>query len=136
MPEPIVLCYNLEGERGEGIRRLAESLGIRVRMVKPAQYLQTLAALSGLEPEADRPHEGPGFEDEMLVMGFFPQGLLGRFLDGIRQAGQSPVALKAMLTPPNSRWDSLALHKELLEEHAYFRRLEEERAAGKEAPRE
>ncbi len=125
MQEPMILCYNLEGERGEGIKRLSESLGIRVRKVKQAEYSQTLAALAGLEPEADKPYEGPGFEDEMMVLGFFPQGMLSQLLDGIRGAGLPPVALKAVLTPSNSRWNSLALNKELREEYEYFRKRQE-----------
>lgn len=120
MGDAMVLGYNLTGERGEGIRRLAEGLGIRVRMVERAEYGQTLAALAGLEPETDEAYEGVGFEDEMMVMAFLPQGMLGKLLDGIRGAGLAPVALKAMLTPTNSRWDSLALHQELLEEYAHF----------------
>ena len=67
-----------------------------------------------------------------MVLAFFPQGLLTKLLDGIREAGIAPVALKAVLTPPNSRWDSCALRQELQKEHEYFRRRDEAAARGEE----
>lgn len=132
--KPVILCYNMAGERAGGIRQVAEGLGIIVRPVQKEEYHQTLAALCGLEEMAGEGCEDPGFEEEMMVLAFFPQGLLSKLLDGIREAGQAPVALKAVLTQANSRWDSLALHKELREEHEFFRRRDEARAKEKRRP--
>ena len=134
--KPMILCYNMTGGRAGGIRQVAEGLGIIVRPVQKEEYHQTLAALCGLEDMAGDGCEDPGFEDVMMVLAFFPQGMLSQLLDGIREAGLSPVALKAVLTQSNSRWDSLALHKELQEEHAFFRRRDEARARGKRQPGE
>lgn len=132
--KPMILCYNMEGERAGGIRQVAEGLGISMRQVKKEEYHQTLAALCGLEAGVEGTYEGPGFEDEMMVLAFFPQGVLSAFLDGTRSANLAPVRLKAALTQPNSRWDSCALNKELREEYEYFRRREEAIAAGEQLP--
>lgn len=132
--KPMILCYNMAGERAGGIRQVAEGLGISVRSVQKEEYHQTLAALCGLEAGAEGVYSGPGFEDEMMVLAFFPQGMLSALLDGIRGAGLAPVPLKAVLTQPNSRWDSCALNKELREEYAFFRRREEAIARGETPP--
>ena len=58
------------------------------------------------------------FSDEMLVMAYFPQGMMNVFLQGLRRAGVAPVALKAVLTPTNAAWSSAQLHEELSREHA------------------
>ncbi len=128
MRDPILLCYNLEGKRAQDIRQLAEGLGIEVKDIPKSAYHQPLAALAELVPEQDAPYEGPGFEEELIIMGFFLKGMLSQLLDGIRAAGMAPVQLKAVLTPTNARWHSMQLHKELMEEYEYFRRREEEMA--------
>ncbi|MBQ8953791.1 MAG: DUF3783 domain-containing protein, partial [Clostridia bacterium] len=66
----------------------------------------------------------------MLVMAFFPQGLMQRFLDGFRQAGLPSVRLKAMLTDTNSRWNSCQLRAELLREEAAFRAMKKQGERG------
>lgn len=117
MRQPVLLCYNLSGEKMQKIRLAAMRLKIRVRPVEEDEYAQTVAALCGLEEKTDAAYVGAGFEDEMLVMANFPAGMMNAFLGLFRRMGIAPVALKAMLTPTNAAWDSEKLHAEIAGEH-------------------
>ena len=117
MKQPVLLCYNLTGEKMQKIRLAAMRLKIRVRPVEKDEYAQTVAALCGLEEKTDAAYVGAGFEDEMLVMANFPAGMMNAFLGLFRRMGIAPVALKAMLTPTNAAWDSEKLHAEIAGEH-------------------
>lgn len=117
MKQPVLLCYNLSGEKMQKIRLAAMRLKIRVRPVEEDEYAQTVAALCGLEEKTDAAYVGAGFEDEMLVMANFPAGMMNAFLGLFRRMGIAPVALKAMLTPTNAAWDSEKLHAEIAGEH-------------------
>ena len=117
MKQPVLLCYNLSGEKMQKIRLAAMRLKIRVRPVEEDEYAQTVAALCGLEEKTDAAYEGAGFEDEMLVMANFPAGMMNAFLGLFRRMGIAPVALKAMLTPTNAAWNSEKLHAEIAGEH-------------------
>lgn len=120
MNHPMVLLYNLDNPKGAKIRRMALPLGLRTRLVAPEQYGLTLAALTeGEEPES--PWAGEGFEEEMLLLVNCPGPLLDRFLQGFRRNKIPPVALKAVLTPTNREWDSVALHAELCREREAIR---------------
>lgn len=117
MKQPVLLCYNLSGEKMQKIRLAAMRLKIRVRPVEEDEYAQTVAALCGLEEKTDAAYVGTGFEDEMLVMANFPAGMMNAFLGLFRRMGIAPVALKAMLTPTNAAWNSEKLHAEIAGEH-------------------
>ena len=117
MKQPVLLCYNLSGEKMQKIRLAAMRLKIRVRPVEEDEYAQTVAALCGLEEKTDAAYVGAGFEDEMLVMANFPAGMMNAFLGLFRRMGIAPVALKAMLTPTNAAWNSEKLHEEIAGEH-------------------
>ena len=117
MKQPVLLCYNLSGEKMQKIRLAAMRLKIRVRPVEEDEYAQTVAALCGLEEKTDAAYVGAGFEDEMLVMANFPAGMMNPFLGLFRRMGIAPVSLKAMLTPTNAAWNSEKLHAEIADEH-------------------
>lgn len=117
MKQPVLLCYNLSGEKMQKIRLAAMRLKIRIRPVEEDEYAQTVAALCGLEEKTDAAYVGAGFEDEMLVMANFPAGMMNAFLGLFRRMGIAPVALKAMLTPTNAAWNSEKLHAEIAGEH-------------------
>lgn len=117
MKQPVLLCYNLSGEKMQKIRLAAMRLKIRVRPVEEDEYALTVAALCGLEEKTDAAYVGAGFEDEMLVMANFPAGMMNAFLGLFRRMGIAPVALKAMLTPTNAAWNSEKLHAEIAGEH-------------------
>lgn len=119
--KPVVLAYNLSPEREKQVKMLCVTNGIRCRMVDKQEYSQPLAALAGLEELNNLPHEGEDFQDEMMVLCFFPNEKVSAFLNAFRQKGYKPVRLKAVLTETNSRWESVALNKELNEEDAWFK---------------
>ena len=93
MKQPVLLCYNLTGEKMQKIRLAAMRLKIRVRPVEKAEYAQTIAALCGAEDAREAAYTGAGFEDEMLVMANFPAGMMNTFLGLFRRMGIAPVAL-------------------------------------------
>ena len=127
MKQPVLLCYNLSGEKMQKIRLAAMRLKIRVRPVEKDEYAQTVAALCGLEEKTDAAYVGAGFEDEMLVMANFPAGMMNAFLGLFRRMGIAPVVLKAMLTPTNAAWDSEKLHAESAGEHQVMMNGKEKR---------
>ena len=118
---PSILLYNLNGDKGRRLRLLAMRLRVRLQEVSPAEYGETLAALTGRAERTGAPCDAP-FDDEMLVFVDFDNGLLNRFLNETRKAKIPPVALKAVLTPTNMQWNSLQLHEEIGKEHAAMHR--------------
>lgn len=124
MNRAMVLCYNMEGERADLVSKLAKNAGIQPFLVPKEAYLQTIGALCGVMEPTEEAYSGEGFPQEMMLMAFFEKGTLSRFLDSFRESGVPSVPLKAMLTENNSRWDSLKLHSELMEEYAHFSGLQ------------
>ena len=122
---PAVLLYNLAGQRAAAVERWLTAHGIRPIRVAPADYARPLGALLRLpgtsfaSPDSDTVCLG-GFSEEMLVMFAFHGTMMQDFLAMFRAEGLSPVALKAVATPTNLQWTSLALHEELAREHAWF----------------
>lgn len=116
MKQPVVLCYNLPEETFRKLRLAAMRFKIRVRSVKPCEYMLTLQELC--EKPAMENGEIPqdAFTDEMLVMAYFPAALPGPFLQLTRKNGIPSIALKAILTPTNSEWNSITLHDEISKE--------------------
>ncbi len=117
MKPAVLLCYNLDGEKNRKIKLLAMRYAIRIRTVEPEEYGETLAALCGQEALQQNAQPEDTFTDEMLVLAYFTPELLNQFLYGFRKNGIAPVALKAMLTDTNAKWDSVDLHNELSMEH-------------------
>ena len=114
MKPPVLLTYNLRGERAAKTRRVAMRFRVRLREVERREYARPLVELVESGPEGD--WEGDAFDEEMLVMAHFPPALMQAYLQGLRRAGVRPGGLKAMLTPTNAQWDSRALHAELCKE--------------------
>lgn len=118
---PAVLLYNLNGSRAAAVEQWLAARGIRAIHVEPADLARPLGALLGLPgfPDSDALCLG-GFSEEMLVMFGFRGTMMQEFLGWFRTEGLPPVALKAVATPTNLQWTSLALHEELAKEHAWF----------------
>ena len=120
MNHPMVLLYNLNNKKGGKIRRMCLPLGLRTRLVEPAEYGLTLSQLvEGQTPET--PWAGECFSEELLLLVNCPGPLLDRFLQGFRRNKIPPVGLKAVLTPTNSGWTSLELREELAREREAIR---------------
>ena len=118
-----VLLYNLsDREKCMKIKFLLYRLGITGREVVQEEFGLPLGALLSLPGfETAEAAAGEAFSEEMLVMHALTQAQFSGLLDGLRQDGV-PVALKAMVTETNARWDSLRLHRELSAEHAAMNR--------------
>lgn len=115
MNTPTILLYNLDNPRGAKIRRMCLPLRLRTVLVPKESYGLPLGALAeGAVPET--PYGGNGFDDEMLLIVNCPGPLLDLFLQAFRRQKLAPVRLKAVLTPTNREWDSVALHAELSRE--------------------
>lgn len=123
MSKPTLLAFNLHGERAGRIRLMASRYGIQYRPVKPEEYNQPLSTLCGQGEPGEGVYEGPGFEEEMLYMAYFPGGLVHKLLDSFRQQRMPSVKLKAMMTESNQAWDALELHRNLMEEAEQFRQM-------------
>lgn len=115
MNAPLLLLYNLDSPKGAKIRRMCLPLGIRTRPVPPEAYTLPLGELA---EGKEVPDAGPGerFSDELLLLVNFTSAQVDALLLGFRRNKIPPVPLKAVLTPTNRTWDSLALHRELLRE--------------------
>lgn len=119
-PPPVILLYNFQNEeRTHKIRRYLQKSGVDIREVTPVDFLHPLGYLFGLpgfEP-CPRFNMGESFSDEMMVMKDFSSTQLNAFLQFFRDNGLESVALKSVLTPVTTHWNSLELHKELTAEH-------------------
>ena len=122
MKSPVLLLYNLSGEKASKIAFAAMRNGVRLRPVSPSEYGCSLGFLCGLETAAqsDQPDEAltpnaptAPFRDEMLVMAFFSDAQISAFLGTLRRLKAPSVALKAILTDTNQAWDSLELNRQL-----------------------
>ena len=117
MSVPTILLYEIDPQKESRLKLLCLALKIKVRQVKKEEYQETLAALCGMEPLLGALYSGFELGEEMLVMANFPTRLLDTFLQKYRRKKLAPIALKAVLTETNLRWDSLQLHEELKREH-------------------
>ena len=122
MVQPLLLTYNLDRVRADGLRALCDRLDIRCRAVLPEEYALPIGALAGI-PIAGQAAVAPieGFDEAMLVICHMLSDQLDALLEGMRASGIR-VALKAVLTPANVAWNSRQLHDELAREHAAMRR--------------
>ncbi len=124
MKETILLYHFVDEDRLAKVKRALLPLGMRLRIVKPEEYLQPVGYLAGvkdIEPKPDR-YEGEDFSKEMMVMA----GLAGSRVDAVilalRKTGVGRVDYKAVLTPVNQFWDSIALYQEISKEHEVMSR--------------
>lgn len=114
-----VLMYNLNPEKKRRLTIVCMKLKLRVMNVSKEQYAEPigyLAGVSGME-SCGQAYEGEGFSDEMLVFAGFDQRILDSFLREFSKNKIERVALKAMLTPYNAKWNSLQLYEEIKKEH-------------------
>lgn len=117
---PMLLCMEMDPGRMMRISLAAVTLGIGVKEVKPTEWGQTLGALCGLDSLKGRPPKA-AVGTEMMVMAFFPDGLIEDFLRVIRRNGMEPPRLKAVLTPVNRLWNCGQLYAELMREDTALR---------------
>lgn len=81
-----VLLYQIKGTKTAVLLKpVLLKLGIRVRIVEPEQYLQSIGFLAGNKAFAESPeaYDGAGFEEPMMVMAGFSERKLDLFLTEI-----------------------------------------------------
>lgn len=115
-----VLLYQIKGTKTAALLKpVLLKLGIRVRIVEPEQYLQSIGFLAGNKAFAESPeaYDGAGFDEPMMVMAGFSERKLDLFLTEMRRKKVPLIALKAIVTTQNQAWNSLQLYEELKAEH-------------------
>ena len=116
MAQPVMLAFNFAGERLQCLRKVCMSKHIRLMERSSEEASKPLAAFFGMAPTCEAADDVASFTDEVLVMHGFTPGSMNAFLQAWRQAGQTPIRLKAALTPTNLTWTVIQLHKELVKE--------------------
>lgn len=111
--------YNLNSEKGRKIKLLCLKNRIRIREIRPEQYLESVGYLAGVKemPSSGKIYGEQGFEDEMLVFRGFDGQSLPAFLREMAKNKVDRIALKAVITPDNASWDSIRLYEEIKKEH-------------------
>lgn len=115
-----VLLYNFKNDQKlRGLKMIFLRMGVRMRVITPEMYLEPIGALAhirGFELTGIN-YDGPGFEDEMMVMNGFSNARLDELLRQLRKNNIPRIHLKAIVTAHNASWNSLELHGELAKEH-------------------
>lgn len=122
---PQVLIYNVTDPlRKKRLNMLLLGMKIRAKIIPADLYGQPIGTLAGLKdiPPVPLPEPLPGMTEEMLVMCYFPEALLNRFLPALRKNGLR-IPLKAVLTPANAAWSSYQIYVELMREDARMREI-------------
>jgi len=116
---PQVLLYNLKHDiRTQKLRQYLNTIGAEFRTITAAEYLHPLGFLFGLPGFEKNPqfNLSGNFSEEMMILYNFSSEQLDSLLAFFRENKLPSVALKAVLTPINQHWSSLALYQELVKE--------------------
>lgn len=102
-------------------------LGYRVRHIEKAEYQKPVGELAGIceNVEASSDYDGGGFGEEMLILSPATEEMFNKALFLMRKE-KVQVKLKAVVTPVNQSWTSLALYEEIKKEHEYMTNKERE----------
>ena len=117
-----VLIYEITQEKENRLKELAIEQNVKIKRVSPSSYgesLGFLAGISGFSGSLRGKNEGI-LGEEMMVFSGMDGDRVDLFLDEMKKR-QITVALKAILTPYNIRWDSRKLSAELKKEREAFR---------------
>ena len=112
---PQLLLYNIEKRKSIEIKNLCRKLNISYSDVDKSDYSLTLERLLKLTDECQK-GEGEDFNEEMLLLADFGEGILNLFLSLLRKK-KCTVALKAVLTDTNRKFTSYELFNEISQEH-------------------
>lgn len=122
-----ILLYNLAGTSYEKqLKMLLIRLGFRMKSIDSSLYTQPLGYLAGLKdfhPTEEQPEEVGVFTEPMMVFHGLSNMSLDLLLKELRKANIR-IHLKAVLTPHNIHWNSIALYNELTAEHEKYKQLE------------
>lgn len=110
-----LLLYNIEKRKSIEIKNICRKLNVSYRDVDKSEYDYNLEYILNLS-DNDEKRAGESFEEEMLLMAGFNEGILNIFLTLLRKK-KAAVALKAVLTETNRHFTSCELFKEISAEH-------------------
>lgn len=113
MSRPMILTFNISGEKLSKLRFLCMKLGLQQKSVSPEDFCQPIGALCGLQDRQPDAAPCDAFSDELLVFCHMSSPQIDRFLTSSRQMRVPSVALKAILTPTNVHWNARQLRDEL-----------------------
>lgn len=118
----VILLFHVEQQKKNRIEAICKLQGIRLLEVDRKRYEESLGALAGIEgiPKMGKVYEGAEFPMEMMVFSGIDSEGLDAFLKAYREAGITPIGLKAVITPHNIFWSAAQLYGELLKEHIHF----------------
>lgn len=114
-----VLLYNIKDEKKlRTMKMVFLKMGIRIRIITPDLYLQTIGSLIPLKgfEKTDTVFGESGFADEMMVLHGFSSLRLDELLRELYKRHIPKIELKAICTQENISWNSLKLHEELVKE--------------------
>ena len=120
--QPVLLSYNLTGEKANKVRFICMMLKVRFKEVAADAAELAVGDLAGVKDLGAPEGAQEPVTDEMLVMCHFNEQLFDRFLNSLRAGGIPPIPLKAVLTPTNAKWTSFALCEELKREREEVRK--------------
>lgn len=116
----VVLLYNFEKSRLKSVRRVLAPLKVTVKTVSKRAFSQPVGYLAGIDGilPSDEKYTGEGFTDEMLVMYGFSSEMIDLLIALLKRSPVGKISLKAVITPSNVYWSSLALYEEIKAEHS------------------
>jgi len=114
-----VLLFEMNALKVMQIESVAKQFEINVNLIERKNYSESLGALLGITGMARRnkPYSGDLLGEEMMIMSGVDPKCMEQFLDALKSAGVSAIALKAMVTPTNVFWSPSQLYTEIKKEH-------------------
>lgn len=113
-----ILVYEMKKDRERELKDLARVLGHQMKTVNVSSYGESLGYMAGISgfPRLAGKDSQELLGSEMLVFSGLDGNSVDIFLSAMKERNFS-VALKAILTPYNVRWNSRQLYEELVKEH-------------------
>ncbi|MGN0550308.1 MAG: DUF3783 domain-containing protein [Acutalibacteraceae bacterium] len=120
----LVLLYNFEGERLRKVKFALMPLKVGIKVVEKEDFSQPIGYLAGIKDiEASKEAcSEDGFSDEMLLMCGFTGQRVDMLIRALRKSGVGAIPLKAVITPTNKTWSSIALHNAVRADYEEMKR--------------
>ena len=123
--EQRIYFFHMNESRYAEYLQLCKGLGIETCIVPEQKHCLSIGHIAGIPGVSARAAEDADqrIGEEMLLLFGLDGRALNTFLAAVREAGIRPVALKAVVTPVNSRWSASRLFAELQKERSAMREL-------------
>lgn len=115
-----ILAFHLSDTELRELKRCTGALNMRVEVIAPEDYLQTLGSLAKNRKNAlTAAYTGELPQESLLVFCDFTEKRMDKLLLSLRK-NRLLIDYKAVLTPTNSQWNVLRLLLELRAERLSF----------------